>query len=259
MSLAARLATAIAGWHAQAGRPLLVGLGGAQGSGKSWLATRIVPGLADHGLHAATLGLDDLYLPRAQRLALATDVHPLFATRGPPGTHDPALGLQLIKGLLDTAGPVPVPRFSKPLDDRAPATDWPVIAAPLDVLIFEGWCLGATPMPEGPPLNRLEADEDPDGRWRAHINSALAGRYAQLWARIDRLVWLAAPDWETVCRWRAEQEAHSNAGTMDAAALSCFLMHYERITRAQLSRPPLADLILRLAADRSAMNRGGMG
>ncbi|PTT43253.1 kinase, partial [Stenotrophomonas sp. HMWF022] len=72
--------------------PLILGLCGAQGSGKSTIAAR----LAKQVERSAILSLDDLYLTRAERQKLARAVHPLFATRGVPGTHDVALGVETI-------------------------------------------------------------------------------------------------------------------------------------------------------------------
>lgn len=249
VGLPAELAARIAGWQRAAGRPLLVGLSGAQGSGKSTVAAGIAAALAADGLPTSILGLDDVYLTRADRLALAERVHPLLATRGPPGTHDLELAHEVLDALL-AGRSVAVPRFDKPADDRAPVADWPVVEAPA-VVLFEGWCVGARPLTDwSAPINALEAEEDSDGRWRAHVAASLAGRYAALWERLDRLTLLQAPDWPTVCGWRAEQEERSNAGSMDAAALARFMMHYERLTRAMLAAPPAADLAIMLDAGR---------
>ena len=79
--------------------PQVVGICGAQGSGKSTLVAALAERLAEEGIAAATLSLDDLYFTRAERLRLASEVHPLFATRGVPGTHDIALGLGVLDAL----------------------------------------------------------------------------------------------------------------------------------------------------------------
>ncbi|WP_332873154.1 hypothetical protein [Caulobacter hibisci] len=130
------------------GRPgFVAGLSGPQGAGKSTLVAVVARLLADQGLSVATLSLDDLYLTRAERQALAADVHPLLATRGPPGTHDVALGLSTLDGLAG-AGRTALPRFDKASDDRAPREAWPLFDGPADVVLLEGWCLGARP--QGP-------------------------------------------------------------------------------------------------------------
>ncbi len=100
-----------------------------------------------------------------------------------------------------------MPKFDKGLDDRVERSAWPM-AGFADVVIIEGWCLGARPQPAADlvaPINELERDEDADGRWRAYVNDAL-GRYQALFARFDRLVFLQVPDFDAVRRWRAEQE-----------------------------------------------------
>ena len=251
--LADRLADALA----QTGkRPLIVGICGAQGSGKSTLAealTRRFP-------RTTTLSLDDLYLTRAERAELARTRHPLFATRGVPGTHDVALGIATFDA-LEAGIPTRLPRFDKASDDRAPSDTWPEACIPCDLVIFEGWCVGAVPQSEealAVPINGLERIEDPDGSWRQAVNAALAGAYQALFARLDMLVLLAAPDWETVCRWREEQEAGlrqtagDGAGVMDERAVERFLQHYERLTRHILQEMPgRADIVLRLSADRN--------
>ncbi|HEY6815729.1 MAG TPA: P-loop NTPase fold protein, partial [Croceibacterium sp.] len=60
--------------------PLVIGINGAQGSGKSTLCGFLEALLVEHNLRTVTLSLDDLYLTRAERLELAAHLHPLFAT-----------------------------------------------------------------------------------------------------------------------------------------------------------------------------------
>ncbi|MYJ73656.1 MAG: hypothetical protein F4089_00575, partial [Gammaproteobacteria bacterium] len=66
------------------------GLGGGQGAGKSTLGRLIAQAGSMLGIRIEVLSIDDFYLTKEQRLQLAEDVHPLLATRGPPGTHDVA-------------------------------------------------------------------------------------------------------------------------------------------------------------------------
>nr|WP_240339042.1 kinase [Novosphingobium sp. BW1] len=244
-------------------RPLILGLCGAQGSGKSTLAAWLAERLGGMGMRAGILSIDDLYLGRVQRQDLAATVHPLFATRGVPGTHDVTRGCALLAALRAGTLPLVLPRFDKGRDEPAPQGE--PVDAPLDVLIFEGWCVGARPQTEpqlSPPVNALEREEDPEGTWRRHVNTALACHYAPLFEAIDRLVLLAAPGFEVVRGWRGEQEAElrtrlsasSEAGreVMDAPRLDRFVQHYERLTRNILDEMPArADLVLQLAPDRS--------
>ncbi|MBS3927728.1 MAG: kinase [Sphingomonadales bacterium] len=241
-------------------KPLVLGICGAQGSGKTTLVAALATALEAEGIAVATLSLDDLYLRRAERQVLARAVHPLFATRGVPGTHDIALGLET-RAALERGEAVPLPRFDKGNDERAPIESWPSAPEGTRVLLLEGWCLGARPQePESlaQPVNALEADEDPKGLWRAHANAALAGPYQALFARIDSLVLLAAPDWEVVAKWREQQEAELRATgatrAMDPAAVERFIQHYERLTRWILEEMPVrADLVVRLDENREVL------
>ena len=242
-------------------RPLVLGLCGAQGSGKTTLAQALRVRLEQAGITAAVLSLDDLYLMRAEREVLAQTVHPLLRTRGVPGTHDVPLG-QAVFAALDRGEAAALPRFDKALDDRLPPAAWDRVPAGVQVVIFEGWCVGARPQAEAAlaqPVNALERDDDPDGVWRRYVNAALAGPYQALFARIDVLALLAAPGFDSVLGWRGQQEqvlrarAGVNApGVMGDAALVRFIQHYERLTRHMLTEmPPRADILARLAEDRT--------
>lgn len=233
-------------------RPLVVGINGAQGSGKSTVCAFLEPLLAELGLTAVTLSLDDLYLTRDERSRLAERVHPLFATRGVPGTHDVALGAEILGRLL-SEHPVDLPRFDKAADDRAPAPRQ--AQGPVDVVLFEGWCVGAAPQDDAAldePLNRLEREEDPDGTWRREVNHRLATDYAELFARIDLLVMLKVPDFEAVRANRRLQEEKLGSGpaVMDEAALDRFLAHYQRLTGYMFAEMPArADILVEIGRD----------
>ena len=242
----------------QSPKPLVVGLCGAQGSGKSTVSAA----LAARFERAVTFSIDDLYLGRAARLDLARRIHPLLATRGVPGTHDPMLGVDVLSA-LKRGQCVALPRFDKAQDDRAPCENWPVIEAGCELVIFEGWCVGAEPQSTEDlvdPINRLEAEEDPDGRWRRFVNEALGGAYQQLFGYIDVLALLAAPNWDTVLDWRIEQERElraaspSGSGVMDDCAIARFVSHFERLTRHILAEmPERADLVLHLTERRECV------
>lgn len=253
------LARQVEAWAAEHGPGLVVGVSGPQGSGKTTACAQAAVRLEDRGLRTAVLALDDLYLPRAARERLARDVHPLLLTRGPPGTHDAELGGDVLDALR-RPGTVRWPRFSKADDDRMGEASF---AGPADVVLFEGWCVGARPEPPerlAAPVNALEREEDPDGRWRAWVDARLAGGYRALWARLDRLVVVLAPGWPTVCAWRAAAEEELRArtgGGMAAPELARFMAGYERLTRwTAEDLPSRADLVLRLDEERRPA-RGG--
>lgn len=230
-------------------RARVVGLCGAQGSGKSTLAAAVARAACRRGITAAVISIDDIYLTLAERQALAREVHPLLRTRGVPGTHDVGLGLSVFEA-LDRGEAASLPRFDKALDDRLPKVLWDRAPAGCELLLFEGWCVGARPQVEealAGPVNELEATEDPHGTWRRYANQALAGPYQRLFERIDALVLLAAPGFAVVLDWRREQEAALGGSAMDEAALARFVAHYERLTRHILAEmPERADLVVHL-------------
>ena len=231
--------------------PVVIGINGAQGSGKSTLCKFLEVLLVEHNQRSVTLSIDDLYRTRAEREELARSVHPLLATRGVPGTHDPALGLALIKDFR-AGRDLELPRFDKSVDDREPRAEQ--VEGPLQVLLFEGWCLGAVPQAEAAlaePVNALEAEEDPDLTWRRYVNEALRNNYAALFAELDMLVMLKVPDFAAVRRNRALQEDKLRArdpaapGLMDTAALERFLDQDERLTLHMFHEMPgRADLVI---------------
>jgi D-glycerate 3-kinase len=258
------VAEAIARRRAEAGRPIVAGLCGSQGSGKSTMSAFLVALLQAQGLRAVVISLDDLYLTLPEREELARTVHPLLRTRGVPGTHDTGLGLALFDVLTDRSGAeVSLPQFDKAEDTRAPAKTWPRVRAPVDVVLFEGWCVGAAPQIDAAliePINVLERDLDADGRWRRYVNDRLSADYAALFARIDILALLQAPSFEVVFGWRALQErklaervAREGAAgrrLMNEEEIRVFLMHYQRLTEWILREMPgRADIVMPMTAD----------
>ena len=261
----APLAERIAAHQNGAGRGLLVGINGSQGSGKTTVCDYLRECLAaSHGKRAVCLSLDDFYCTRAQRAQLASEIHPLLATRGVPGTHDMALLGATLDGLLADAGAdtVSVPRFDKAQDDRKPAGEWDRVEPPIDVVLLEGWCLGARPESDASlevPVNELERSEDKGSQWRRHVNAEIAREFEPLYDRIDCWVMLCAPSFDCVYRWRREQEhklarAEGKDGggrIMNDEQLLRFIQFYERITRRCLqSLPPRVHHFYQLDAAR---------
>src|SRR5690606_6321641 len=165
------LADAIAAQCDAKGGTLIVGLCGPQGSGKSTLAHALANRLMTRGYEICACSLDDFYLTRPERLKLAERVHPLLATRGVPGTHDTTLLAQTLDALLSGSASenVAVPVFDKALDDRLPESEWRRHDGKVDIVLVEGWCVGARPQDQTAleePINRLEREEDGDGVWR---------------------------------------------------------------------------------------------
>ncbi|MGX5730824.1 kinase [Pseudoxanthomonas beigongshangi] len=232
----------------------VLAISGLQGSGKSTLAAQIAALARRRGRRPAVLSIDDVYLTRAERQRLARDVHPLLATRGPPGTHDVARACALLDALR-TGSPAVLPRFDKLADDRAPEAAWEQLDAGADLVIFEGWFLGTPAEHDNAlhaPINALEREQDPDGRWRRYCNEALRRDYPALWRRCDRLWFLQPPGFEVVAAWRGQQErqlarARPDAASMDDAGVARFVQFFERVSRQALrTLPDLADRTLAL-------------
>lgn len=239
-------------------RPLVLGVSGAQGSGKSTISGLLKTALdVAHGLSAVALSIDDFYLPKLERARLAATIHPLCQTRGVPGTHDPALARRTIEALLTAgaAAQTPLPQFSKLEDDRVPEGLWPMFEGQPDVVILEGWCVGARhrdPASWGGPINTLEAEKDPEGIWWRWSNSQLNGDYQVLWDMFDLLLFIRVPDFDTVVASRIAQEetlARQNPelakGRMTRQEIITFTAHYQRYTeQLREDLPTIADIFL---------------
>lgn len=256
-SLYLPLSAWIAAQHGE--QPLVIGINGGQGSGKSTL-TRILSGLLSQGFDKKVLSLsiDDLYFGREQRQQLAKKIHPLFVTRGVPGTHDIELAKALFTDLKSRQQKsVKVPVFDKAIDDQRPASDWKQIQTPVDIVLFEGWCVGSIAQTDDElesAINSLERDEDSDKIWRRYVNEQLAGPYQQLFSQIDVLMMLKVPGMEKVREWRLLQEQklmnateNRGSGIMSEADINRFIMHYERITQNTLKEMPArANVVMEL-------------
>lgn len=232
------------------------GITGLQGTGKSTLSAQVAARAESRGLRAVVLSIDDLYLDQPGRHRLGREVHPLLATRGAPGSHDLALGQATFEALR--AGRGRLPAFDKISDRRLPESEWARLDGVPDLVLFEGWFHKVPPQaPEAlvAPINALERDEDPDGRWRRWCNEALAG-YAPLWAELGALLFLQGPGFEQVPEWRGQQErtlAAANPGrrTMTQAEVERFVLFFERVSRQALATlPGLADWTVRVDAQR---------
>lgn len=234
-------------------RPPLIGIAGAQGSGKTTLAKA-----AAEAFGAVQISLDDVYLTRAEREAMGREVHPLFAVRGPPGTHDLMLLERTIEALT-AAGPddeTPIPAFDKRTDDRRPEPEWPRFRGRPSAILIDGWCLGAEPEPLSAleqPRNALERLHDPDGVWRRAVNGFAGARSLELARRLDHRLFLRAPGFEVVMDWRCEQEADLLGRALtetERARIADFIQSFERLTRRMIDGGVLADVVVQLDRNR---------
>jgi D-glycerate 3-kinase len=232
------------------GRIPVVGIAGPQGSGK----TTLVAAYAAAHKGAAHFSIDDVYLPAGYRRLLAQSVHPLFATRGPPGSHNLVQYNEAIDELLEAkvGAQTFLPAFDKVLDNPVHATRKPVFRGAPSVILVDGWCLGATgqtPEQLAIPCNELEAKEDPKVEWRREVNENLAGAYQNAFARLDAILYLQAPSFEIIQQWRCEQEEGLLGRALadaDRQRIARFVAHFERITRHMMAGGRRADIEVQL-------------
>lgn len=254
------LAAWIADKHSD--HPIVIGINGAQGSGKSTLS-KILKSLLVKGFGKAVLllSIDDLYYSKDTRRQLAEAIHPLLSTRGVPGTHDVELGIKILDSVLsNTKEDVLLPVFDKSIDDQLSEEDWIQVNRPVDIILFEGWCVGSISVAEDnllAAINDLEDKEDKNRLWRTYVNQQLAGPYEELFGYIDYLIMLQVPDMESILQWRTLQENKLKElcetqgspinSIMTIDEIKRFIMYFERITRHSLEEmPDRADIVLKL-------------
>jgi D-glycerate 3-kinase len=237
------------------GRVAVVGIAGPQGSGK----TTLVQACAASQPNVAYFSLDDVYLGKAARQSLAMRVHPLFATRGPPGTHDAAL-FQATLDALQKAEPdsrTAIPAFEKVADDIVPRVRWAQFTGRPNLILVDGWCLGAgtqTPAQLKAPVNKLEEQEDTNAAWRNAVNDYLFEPYQAMFARLDAILYMRPPGFEIVHDWRCQQEEGLLGRPLtdaDRKRIAHFVAHYERITRHMIEGGRRADIEICLDARRN--------
>lgn len=232
-----------------AGKPYFLGINGCQGSGKSTLSDFLSAYLSQqYDLHVVVMSLDDFYFDQSKRSAIAVKVHPLFQTRGVPGTHDMIQAARVLEQLRASADQVSIPRFNKATDNPAPRQEWQTISKPVDVVIFEGWCWGVDPQNDNQLLNAvnaLEHEQDETGVWRKFVNRQLEQHYAPLYSFMNYWIMLKAPSFDCVYAWRLEQEQklrHSlpaksdnpETGVMTDEQVQAFIQYYQRLTQHAL-------------------------
>jgi D-glycerate 3-kinase len=233
----------------------IVGIAGPQGSGK----TTLVRVCAASQRRIAHFSLDDVYLGQAARRALAARLHPLFATRGPPGTHDIDLLNATLDGLqaADPDSRTPIPTFDKVADDVPPRSRWSAFDGKPALILIDGWCLGAATQDWHDlrrPINSVEAEEDPNGVWRGCVNDFLFTPYQSAFARLDAILYLRPPSFDVVLDWRCQQEEGllgRSLGLNDRTRIGRFIQHFERITRHMMAGRRRADIEIQLDARRN--------
>ncbi|MDG0969038.1 MAG: hypothetical protein P8O06_04290 [Porticoccaceae bacterium] len=245
----------------------IIGINGSQGSGKSTLADYLCTRIADElGVKTLALSMDDFYYTKHERQKLSDTVHPLLATRGVPGTHDIDLAINTINAVCSGL-PTRITRFDKSTDERVALSDSEIIKGPVALIVIEGWCFGAKPLPKQEltkPINALESISDPEGIWRHYVNNKLGKDYQKLFAMAHRLIMLAAPSFDQVFQWRLEQEQKLSkklnleqhdltvSSIMSKQEIGDFIAYFQRITEYCLEEMPgRADHLFRLGVNRT--------
>ena len=236
-------------------RPLVVGLSGGQGSGKSTIAQilKIIFEKKFH-LNVVCFSIDDFYKTASERKKMSKSIHPLFMTRGVPGTHDCKMLYNTIKILLKkNFNTIKIPKFDKSTDDRFKSKHWQKIKKKPDIIIFEGWCVGAYPQHLKDlkrPINILEKAEDTKLTWRKKVNNELKTNYKKIYNLLDKKIYLKVPNFKYVLKWRLLQEKKlrlkSKRKIMTNKEIKRFVMFYERVTKNMKKNYKKNDAIMTL-------------
>ncbi len=221
-------------------RPLLLSLSGGQGSGKSTIAQILkLIFYSNFNLNVVCFSIDDFYKTASERKKMSKQIHPLFLTRGVPGTHNCKMLFNTLRKLLKKNFSITkIPKFDKSIDDRLHVKHWQKIKKKPDIIIFEGWCIGAKPQQSKElkkPVNSLEKAEDTKLTWRKKVNNELKTSYKKIYNLIDKKIYLKVPNFKYVLKWRLLQEKklrlNSKKKAMNNKQVKRFIMFYERVTK----------------------------
>ena len=228
-----------------------MGLAGGQGTGKTTISTLLRLVLVKYfKLQVFKISIDDFYKTRKQRILLSKNKHPLLLTRGVPGTHDIQLMTNLFRKVKkNTFRSISIPKFDKSIDDRCKKNSWFKLKKKPDILILEGWCVGARAESSrslNRPINVLEKNADKKKIWRSYVNNQLKSKYSKLFDQLDSLLYLKAKNFKLLKRWRLKQEkklkmksgTKKNSKIMNEREVETFMMTYQRITQNMFKHTP---------------------
>ena len=227
-------------------------IAGSQGSGKSSLSKLIKLYLEKFCYKSVVIiSMDDFYLSKNQRTQLSKNIHPLFLTRGVPGTHDLELMNKKIKQIFNKEFPIYLPIFDKVSDSRK-RTYKKVFKA--DVVIFEGWCAGAQPIDLNylqKNFNNLEKHKDKNFIWRNSYNKYL-NEYQKLFSQFNFFIYFQFNQWDHVLNWKYKQELELRDKKKDLALkkyLKEFIQYYEKVSKwMHLKVPKYCNILIKLDA-----------
>jgi D-glycerate 3-kinase len=252
------LATQIRDWRQSLSRPLIQGILGGQGTGKTTLAAILTLILNHWGFQVCALSLDDLYKTYADRLQLQQR-EPRFRWRGPPGTHDIELGLLVLQKLRqpEFSQPIALPRFDKSAQNGSGDRTQPEMVTSVDIVLFEGWFVGVRPIDPAafataPPPIMTEADR----AFAQDVNTQLRA-YLPIWDQLDRLIVLYPSDYRLSQQWRREAEQRmiaSGKSGLSNAEIDEFVEYFWRSLHPALFIQPMlqdsthVDLVIEIDA-----------
>ena len=239
-------------------RPYFVGLAGGQGTGKTTISSLIRIILTKYfKLNVFRISIDDFYKTRKERISLSKRVHPMLMTRGVPGTHDINMMLNFFKKTKSRKFKrLKLPTFNKAIDDRFNKKKWYDLKKRPDVIIFEGWCVGArseknTTLKK--TINSMEKTRDQKQIWRKFVNQQLKSNYKNLYSQLNCLVYLKAKNFSLLQKWRLKQErklwvnSKVKSKIMSRGDVLNFMQTYQRITQNMFRfTPKYASIILNL-------------
>jgi D-glycerate 3-kinase len=252
------LAIKLASDRQKLGRPLIQGILGGQGTGKTTMCGVLTLILQHLGYRALSLSLDDLYKTYSDRLILQQQ-DPRLIWRGPPGTHDIDLGLTVLDKIRQLDNPVAVPRFDKSAYQGAGDRANPDIVEGIDIVLFEGWFVGVRPIDmaafDTPPLPIITEE---DKQFARDMNRQLSD-YLPLWERLDSLIVLHPSDYRYSLKWRKQAERQMIAAGksgMSEIEIEQFVYYFWRSLHPELFIEPLiksttVDLVIEINFDHS--------
>ena len=239
-------------------RPYFVGLAGGQGTGKTTISSLIRIILIKYfRLNVFRISIDDFYKTRKERINLSKRVHPMLLTRGVPGTHDINMMLNFFrKSKSKKFKRLKLPTFNKAIDDRFNKKKWYDLKKRPDVIIFEGWCVGAKSEKNTnlkKTINSLEKAKDQKQIWRKYVNHQLKSKYKNLYSQLNCLIYLKAKNFSLLQKWRLKQErklwikSKVKSKIMSKGDVLNFMQTYQRITQNMFKNmPKYASIILNL-------------
>ena len=241
-------------------RSYIVGLSGGQGSGKTTISSIISIILRKYfKLNVFTISIDDFYKTKKERLLLSKKIHPLLLTRGVPGTHDINRMLDFFKKVKEKKfRPVKLPKFNKAIDERYNKKLWYSLKKRPDIIIFEGWCVGAKPEKNSTlkkSVNSMEKLKDKKLTWRRYVNKQLKSKYKQLYDQLNCLLYIQSNNFSLLRKWRVKQEKKlrlknkrsNKLKIMSDKEVINFMQTYQRVTQNMFKYvPKYASIILNL-------------